>query len=158
MIEALHVVTAYAYIIAHVRGWVKRIEKVTSTYSRINSRGWKPLAMLENYGYTVAIMTYEIILSPEAARDLRSLEASKRAAVRDGIEKHLRYEPDKTSKSRIKRLRGLSRPQYRLRLDSVRVFYDVTEKAVEILAIVAKEGANEWLGKAGASDEESTTE
>ena len=32
---------------------------------------------------------------------------------RDALETHLRHEPMKTSRSRIKRLRGLARPQYR---------------------------------------------
>jgi mRNA interferase RelE/StbE len=57
----------------------------------------------------------------------------------------LRHEPTKVSKSRIKRLRGLERPQYRLRVDEVRVFYDVTETAVEVLAIVSKAEAQKWL-------------
>ena len=94
-------------------------------------------------------MKYAIILSPEAVDDLRGLKASVRAVVREAIEEHLRYEPNKTSKSRIKRLRGLSRPQYRLRVEGIRVFYDVTETTVEILAIVSKEEADEWLEKAG---------
>ena len=53
------------------------------------------------------------------------------------------------SKSRIKRLRGLSQPQYRLRVGEVRVFYDVTGTAVEILAIVTKEEAAGWLAEHG---------
>jgi mRNA interferase RelE/StbE len=61
----------------------------------------------------------------------------------------MRHEPTKTSKSRIKRLRGISRPQYRLRVEEARVFYDVTEDAVEILAIVSKDDAENWLAKAG---------
>jgi mRNA interferase RelE/StbE len=40
---------------------------------------------------------------------------------------HLRHGPTKLSKSRIKRLRGLEQPQYRLRVGETRVFYDVTE-------------------------------
>ena len=55
------------------------------------------------------------------------------------------------SKSRIKRLRGLDRPQYRLRLDEVRVFYDVSETTVEILAIVSKAKAQECLEQEGTS-------
>jgi mRNA interferase RelE/StbE len=51
---------------------------------------------------------------------------------------HLRHQPTRVSKSRIKRLRGLSQPQYRLRVGEARVFYDVTQEAVEILAIVTK--------------------
>ena len=98
-------------------------------------------------------MRYEIILSPEAVEDLRTLKANVRSAVRDAIEKHLRHTPTKTSKSRIKRLRGLSRPQFRLRVADVRVFYDVTAAAVEILAIVPKSEAGAWLEKAGEPDE-----
>jgi mRNA-degrading endonuclease RelE of RelBE toxin-antitoxin system len=94
-------------------------------------------------------MKYAIILSPEAVNDLRGLSANIRTTVRDAIEEHLRHEPTKVSRSRIKRLRGLSRPQFRLRVDEVRVFYDVSENTVEILAIVSKEAADEWLEKAG---------
>jgi mRNA-degrading endonuclease RelE of RelBE toxin-antitoxin system len=53
------------------------------------------------------------------------------------------------SKSRIKRLRGLRQPQYRLRVGEVRVFYDVTHEAVEILAIVTKAEAENWLAEHG---------
>ena len=67
--------------------------------------------------------------------------------MRDAIERHLRHEPTKVSRTRIKRLRGLQRPQYRLRVDEVRVFYDVTKTAVEILAIVSKAKAQDWLDK-----------
>jgi mRNA-degrading endonuclease RelE of RelBE toxin-antitoxin system len=94
-------------------------------------------------------MRYEIILAPAATKDLRRLKANARAAVRDAIERHLRTEPTKVSKSRIKRLRGLSQPQYRLRVEDVRVFYDVTESIVEILAIVPKSEAQAWLSEAG---------
>ena len=64
-------------------------------------------------------MRFEILLAPEAVDDLRALKANLRAAVREALETHLRHEPTKASKSRIKRLRGLSRPQYRLRVDEV---------------------------------------
>jgi mRNA interferase RelE/StbE len=67
-------------------------------------------------------MRYEILLAPEAANDLKLLNAHLRAEIRDSIEHHLRHEPTKISKSRIKRLRGLSRPQYRLRIGEIRVF------------------------------------
>jgi hypothetical protein len=38
-------------------------------------------------------------------------------------------------------LRGLSRPQYRLRMNEIRVFCDVAGTDVEALAIVAKSEA-----------------
>jgi len=96
-------------------------------------------------------MKYEIVLAPEAIRDVRSLRAHVRSMVQDGIETFLRQAPTKVSKSRIKRLRGLARPQFRLRLGEVRVYYDVREATVEVLAIVPKSEAVEWLKREGRS-------
>jgi mRNA-degrading endonuclease RelE of RelBE toxin-antitoxin system len=94
-------------------------------------------------------MAFEIVLAPEAVEDLRALKANVRAAVRRALEIHLRHEPSKTSRSRIKRLRGLRRPQYRLRLGEARVFYDISGSTVEILAIVTKSEAEAWLRQFG---------
>ncbi len=99
-------------------------------------------------------MRFEINLAPEANDDFKSLKARERVAVRDAIERHLRHEPTKTSRSRIKRLRGMRRPQYRLRVEQVRIFYDVTDDAVEVLAIVEKSGAAQWLNRHGELDKE----
>jgi mRNA interferase RelE/StbE len=90
-------------------------------------------------------MRFEIVLAPEAVEDLSKLTANVRAKVRTALETHLRHEPQKTSRSRIKRLRGLRRPQYRLRVDEVRVFYDVSGATVEVLAIVEKSEVEAWL-------------
>ena len=92
-------------------------------------------------------MRFAIILAPEAVSDLKALKASLRATATAALETHLRHEPRKASRSRIKRLRGLARPQYRLRVDDVRVFYDVTDEAVEVLAIVNKPEAESWLAQ-----------
>ncbi len=98
-------------------------------------------------------MRYDLILAPDAVRGLRALSARQRAEVREALERHLRFEPTRTSRSRIKRLRGLRQPQYRLRVNEIRVFYDVTESTVEILAIIPKSEAQEWLDDAGAPDD-----
>ena len=90
-------------------------------------------------------MRYSIALSPEAIQDLRRLKASHRSAVKQAMETHLRHEPMKESKSRIKRLRGIQHPGYRLRVGEVRVFYDVSGEMVEILAIISKSEAIAWL-------------
>ena len=100
-------------------------------------------------GYSMARMPYEVVLAPEAAKAYRGLPAYRRAEVRDALERHLRHEPTRVSKSRIKRLRGLNQPQYRLRIGEVRVFYDVTTEAVEVLAIVTKAEAARWLAEHG---------
>ena len=94
-------------------------------------------------------MRFEIVLAPEAVEDLRRLKAGERTAVKEALETHLRHEPTKTSRSRIKRLRGMARPQYRLRVEEVRVFYDVSGSTVEVLAIVAKSEAQSWLAQFG---------
>lgn len=94
-------------------------------------------------------MRYDIVLAPEAVVDLKSLAASARAEVRRDMEKFLRHEPTKVSKSRIKRLRGFTRPQFRLRMREMRVFYDVSESTVEVLAIVEKANAEQWLERHG---------
>jgi len=94
-------------------------------------------------------MHFEIVLAPEAMQDLGRLTANARATVRTALETYLRREPRKTSRSRVKRLRGLLRPQYRLRVDEVRVFYDVSGATVEILAIVPKSEAESWLAQFG---------
>ena len=94
-------------------------------------------------------MKYKILLAPQAIRDLKRLSANHRSTVRDTVEKHLRFQPTRLSKSRIKKLRGQSQPQYRLRIGEMRLFYDVTDDTVEILAIVDKSNANEWLMEEG---------
>ena len=102
---------------------------------------------------------YRIEFTETALEDLRALRAVDRAKIEDAIETYLRYEPEKVSKSRIKRLRGLISPQYRLRVDEHRVFYGI-EYAVEpknklflILAIKHKSEVNEWLTVQEVSDE-----
>jgi mRNA-degrading endonuclease RelE of RelBE toxin-antitoxin system len=97
----------------------------------------------------MARMPYEILLAPEAVEDLKLLRAYDRAQVKDALEKHLRHQPTRTSRSRIKRLRGFSRPQYRLRVGELRVFYDVIESRVEVLAIIPKPNAGKWLEREG---------
>jgi mRNA-degrading endonuclease RelE of RelBE toxin-antitoxin system len=99
-------------------------------------------------------MAYEIVLAPGAAATLKGLSTPVRTGVKDAIERYLRHEPTKVSKSRIKRLRGLSQPQYRLRVDDIRVFYDVTETQVQVLAIVTKAEAQAWLDEQGTPAED----
>jgi len=99
-------------------------------------------------------MRHEIVLAPEAQQAFRDLPVRIRSEVRDALEVHLRFEPTKASRSRIKRLRGLSRPQYRLRVGDIRVFYDVTEATVEILAVITKAEAQAWLDAEGTPTRE----
>ena len=98
-------------------------------------------------------MRHDIVLAPTAVGQFRAMRAHIRAQVRDAMERHLRHELEKVSRSRIKRLRGLSRPQYRLRVGEVRVFYDIEEERVEVLAIIDKARAAAWLEEEGEGTE-----
>ncbi len=97
----------------------------------------------------MARMKYEILFAPEAVQDLKRLSARDRSVVKETIELHLRYEPERMSKSRIRKLRGITRPQYRLRVGEIRVFHDVAGQAVEVLAIIPKSKAAMWLQEMG---------
>jgi mRNA-degrading endonuclease RelE of RelBE toxin-antitoxin system len=94
-------------------------------------------------------MKYEIVFAPQAVRDVRDLKAHLRSMVRNAVEASWRHTPMRISKSRIKRLRGLAQPQFRLRVGEIRVFYDVRESRVEVLAVVPKSEAAEWLKREG---------
>lgn len=109
----------------------------------------RSVAAFRKSGESLARMRHLIVLAPEAVEDLEALRAADRAAVRDALERWLRHEPTKTSRSRIKRLRGMRRPQYRLRVEDVRIFCDVVEQRVEVLAVVAKSHAAAWLERHG---------
>ena len=52
----------------------------------------------------------------------------------------------------------LARPQHRLRVGELRVFYDVREDRVEVLAIIDKAQAAEWLEEEGQGSEEGAGE
>ena len=94
-------------------------------------------------------MPFDIEFTAQAVRHFKALDARLKTNIRDGIEAHLRHEPTKTSKSRIKRLREMNHPQYRLRLGDHRVFYDLDGDVVLILAILPKPRVEAWLNEYG---------
>jgi len=101
------------------------------------------------FSYHVARLRHEITFAPEALDDVKRLQRAEARTILDAIELHLRHEPEMISKSRIKRLRELHSPQYRLRIDDWRVFYDVTEGNVLIRGVVKKSDTNKWLAQFG---------
>jgi mRNA interferase RelE/StbE len=98
-------------------------------------------------------MRYGIVLAPEAVEDLSRLPARQRSTVREALEVHLRHEPSRTSRSRVKRLVDIASPQFRLRVGEIRVYYDIVEAQVSVLAIVRTSASKEWLARYGESDE-----
>ena len=99
-------------------------------------------------------MAFDIVLAPGAVAALKKMSGPVRSGVVKALGVHLTHEPTKVNKSRIKRLRGLSQPQYRLRVGDIRVFYDVTQTQVQVLAIITKAEAQGWLDEQGTTGPE----
>jgi mRNA-degrading endonuclease RelE of RelBE toxin-antitoxin system len=74
--------------------------------------------------------------------------------LKQEMREYLEHQPKRGSRSRIKRLRGLRQPQYRLRIDHMRVFYDVNDETtrVEVLGFVNKADTPEWLTQHGVPE------
>jgi mRNA interferase RelE/StbE len=97
-------------------------------------------------------MAFRIELGDEAKTSLQRLRGVDRAKVLDRIERYLTDQPTLQSRSRIKRLRAGTYPPYRLRVDDIRVYYDVDEARhlVIVLGIVRKNESTAWLAGPGA--------
>ena len=84
---------------------------------------------------------YTIMLKPSAIADLDTLRKYDATQIANAMERHLQHNPTKQSKSRIKRLRGITNPDFRLRVGDYRIFYGVDEIArrVEVLRVMHKD-------------------
>ncbi|MBI5606948.1 MAG: type II toxin-antitoxin system RelE/ParE family toxin [Deltaproteobacteria bacterium] len=82
------------------------------------------------------------------------MNAQWRSSLKKAMRTHLENAPKQESKSRIKRLKGLRQPQYRLRVNEIRVFYDVNDGKgrVEVLGFVMKPETAKWLQLHGAPE------
>jgi mRNA-degrading endonuclease RelE of RelBE toxin-antitoxin system len=83
---------------------------------------------------------FTIDYAKEAVKDLKLLRAFDQTKILDAIEKWLKSEPTKESRTRIKRMKQPFWSQYRLRVDDFRVYYDVdeTKHVVGIIRILEK--------------------
>ena len=89
---------------------------------------------------------YEIFLKKTAVKDMDRLSRFDAVTVVDVMEECLGDEPAKESKSRIKRLKGISDPDYRLRVGDYRVFYSIDGAAchVNVLRVLHKDETREY--------------
>ena len=90
---------------------------------------------------------FNINLKQDAARQFKKLKSYYAAKIMDSIETHLRHEPEKPSKTTIKKLRGRQKATYRLRVGDYRVFYDVGESTVTITTILHKSETEKFYEK-----------
>ena len=96
-------------------------------------------------------MKYRVVIARIAQDQFNGLDARWRTTIKKGMKDRLETQPRLESKSRIKRLRGLRQPEYRLRVGEFRIFYDVDERLhrVEVLGILPKNAAENWLEEYG---------
>lgn len=87
---------------------------------------------------------FRIVVRPRAADQIRRLRRVDAVAILDALETHLRHEPERLGRSRIKRLRGSGAATYRLRVGDYRVFYDVAEAEVVVIAVLHKRQTAEF--------------
>jgi mRNA-degrading endonuclease RelE of RelBE toxin-antitoxin system len=99
-------------------------------------------------------MKYQVVIAKSAQEDFKRLDARWRSSLKEAMRIHLGNAPKQESKSRIKRLKGIRQPQYRLRVDRLRVFYDVNDGQgrVEVLGFVMKPEAARWLQEHGVPE------
>ena len=99
-------------------------------------------------------MRYEVIVAKDAQVQFGKLDGRWRSRLKKEMRRHLEHQPRRESRSRIKRLRGLRQPEYRMRVDDMRVFYDVNDEMhrVEVLGFVDKSDTPEWLNIHGVPE------
>ena len=99
-------------------------------------------------------MRYEVVVAKDAQCQFEKLDGRWRSRLKQEMREHLEHQPRRESKSRIKRLRGLRQPQYRMRVDDMRVFYDVNDEMsrVEVLGFVSKADTPEWIAQYGVPE------
>ncbi len=90
-------------------------------------------------------MKYNIVLDPQAIDDLLGIRVYDRRKIVDAMNRILAATPAQISRSRIKRLRGMGSPQYRLRVDEFRVFYDIIADDVHVMRVLSKQVAEQYL-------------
>jgi mRNA interferase RelE/StbE len=81
---------------------------------------------------------FEVVVAPAALRQLRRLRRIDGVRILNAIETHLQHEPERPTRTGIKRLRGPQDATYRLRVGDFRVFYDVEGQTVTIVAVLHK--------------------
>jgi mRNA interferase RelE/StbE len=97
---------------------------------------------------------FRIVVRPGAVAQIRRLRRVEAVAIIDAIETRLQFEPERVSRNRIKRLRGKQDAMYRLRVGEYRVFYDVVEDQVVVVAVLHKRGPSVTTGRSSREDDD----
>ena len=90
---------------------------------------------------------FKVELKQQALHVLQRLRRHDAVLILDALETYLSHEPERPSRSRIKRLRGRQASTYRLRVGDHRIFYDVCETSVVVVAILHKSETPSFYGE-----------
>ena len=90
-------------------------------------------------------MAFEIEFTPDAWEHLQDFSARDRTTVLAGIETQLRYEPYVETRNR-KAMRENTLADWELRTGKFRVFYDIENKIVYVIAVGIKERNQLFIG------------
>jgi mRNA-degrading endonuclease RelE of RelBE toxin-antitoxin system len=91
-------------------------------------------------------MKYRVRIVEDADAELRAVPVFYRRQIAQTIAELLGTEPERESRSRIKRLVQPASSVYRLRVDDYRVFYDVEGDLVTVLHVRHKDETQELYG------------
>ncbi len=93
------------------------------------------------------MVRFEVFFDSAAEEQMKRAPRHVQAEIGKLIEATLEHQPTHESKSRLKRLREIDHPQFRLRVGDWRIYYDVDlhNLAVDILAILPKDQSTEYL-------------
>ena len=80
-------------------------------------------------------MSYQVLVTREAEDDLDAIVPFRRNRILDAMERYLVHQPRQESRSRIKRLRQIDSPEFRLRVGDYRVFYDVDDIQLDVTVL-----------------------
>ena len=100
-------------------------------------------------------MAFTIRFTKQALQSLKDMPRAAEVEVMNAIEAILSNQPNIPTR-RIKRLRGIRHPDYRLRVADWRVFYDVIENEVQVMVIdILHDGpAHAWYKELEAQQRE----
>lgn len=101
-------------------------------------------------------MPFVVDLTYEAENDLDDIRSFHRNQILDALDNFLQHAPTQVSRSRIKRLRGIDSPAYRLHVGEHRVYYDVdpAQGTVTVLRILTKEASLRYLSEVTDEDDD----
>ena len=88
---------------------------------------------------------YDVLLSETALRQYKRLSSDMKKRVKSNLTELKNVPYQARPKADIKKLKGLKRDYYRLRIGNYRALYVVEEKKVKVAKILPRSNAYDWI-------------